>query len=115
MLHAWAKLHVETRDLRKAEINLLLFKWTSELAFIRSKFLAKCIMERAVLSSEIQDNNDGIGPDVRPPMPHQLHAFIHVHERNKREADHRQGGVQTALCRRLPLPSRCAGETSAAR
>jgi hypothetical protein len=76
LLHAWAKQHGEDRGLTKAEVNLLLFKWTSELAFIRAKYLAKCIVERAKFCAEQQDNNDGIKIDVRPPMPHQLHAFI---------------------------------------
>ena len=30
----------------------MLFKWTTELAFIRAKFLAKCILERAAYSAE---------------------------------------------------------------
>ena len=54
----------------------MLFKWTAELAFIRAKFLAKCIIERARFCAEKQDNIDGIEIDVRPPMPHQLHAFV---------------------------------------
>ena len=53
----------------------MLFKWTTELAFIRAKFLAKCILERAVFSAEKQDNIDGITHEVRPPLPHQLHVF----------------------------------------
>ena len=38
----------------------MLFKWTTELAYIRAKFLAKCILERAAYSAEKQDNIDGI-------------------------------------------------------
>ena len=40
-------------------MSLMLFKWTTELAFIRAKFLAKCILERAAYSAEKQDNIDG--------------------------------------------------------
>ena len=32
-------------------MSLMLFKWTTELAFIRTKFLAKCILERAAFSA----------------------------------------------------------------
>ena len=56
-------------------MSLMLFKWTTELAFIRAKFLAKCILERAAYSAEKQDNIDGITNEVRPPLPHQLHVF----------------------------------------
>ena len=34
-LHAWAKLHKEDNDLTDGDMSLMLFKWTSELAFIR--------------------------------------------------------------------------------
>ena len=68
-------MHAEARDLSKADISLMLFRWTTELAFIRAKGLAKCILERAALCAEKQDNIDGISADVRPPLPHQLHVF----------------------------------------
>ena len=55
--------------------KLMLFKWTTELAFIRAKCLAKCILERAVFSAEKQDNIDGITMEARPPLPNQLHVF----------------------------------------
>jgi len=59
------------------DMSLMLFKWNTELAFIRAKFLAKCILERAVFSAEKQDGNniDGITLEVRPPLPHQLYVF----------------------------------------
>jgi hypothetical protein len=75
LLHAWAKLHKEANDLTNGDMSLMLFKWTTELAFIRAKFLAKCILERAAFSAEKQDNIDGITHEVRPPLPHQLHVF----------------------------------------
>ena len=76
LLHAWAKLYAESRGLSKGDVSLMLFRWTTELAFIRAKGLAKCIAERAALCAEKQDNIDGICGDVRPPiMPHQLHVF----------------------------------------
>ena len=75
LLHAWAKQHKEDNDLTNGDMSLLLFKWTTELAFIRAKLLAKCILERAAFSAEKQDNIDGITPEVRPPLPHQLHVF----------------------------------------
>ena len=75
LLHAWAKLHKEDNDLTNGDMSLMLFKWTTELAFIRAKFLAKCILERAAFSAEKQDNIDGITHEVRPPLPHQLHVF----------------------------------------
>ena len=49
LLHAWAKLHKEDNDLTNGDMSLMLFKWTTELAFIRAKFLVKCILERAAL------------------------------------------------------------------
>ena len=62
LLHTWAKLHKEDNDLTNGDMSLMLFKWTTKLAFIRasSKFLAKCILERAAFSAEKQDNIDGI-------------------------------------------------------
>jgi hypothetical protein len=75
MLHAWAKIYAESRGLSKADMNFMLQKWLSELAFIRAKFTAKCLVERAAFCAEKQDNIDGIMIDARPPMPHQLHAF----------------------------------------
>ena len=33
--------------LTNGDMSLMLFKWTTELAYIRAKFLAKCILERA--------------------------------------------------------------------
>ena len=75
LLHAWAKQHKEDNDLTNGDMSLMLFKWTTELAFIRAKFLAKCILERAAFSAEKQDNIDGITHEVRPPLPHQLHVF----------------------------------------
>jgi hypothetical protein len=44
LLHAWAKLHKEANDLTNGDMSLVLFKWTTELAFIRAKILAKCIL-----------------------------------------------------------------------
>ena len=41
LLHAWAKQHKEDNDLTNGDMSLMLFKWTTELAFIRAKFLAK--------------------------------------------------------------------------
>ena len=35
LLHAWAKLHKEDNDLTNGDMSLMLFKWTTELAFIR--------------------------------------------------------------------------------
>ena len=64
LLHAWAKQHKEDNDLTNGDMSLMLFKWTTELAFIRAKLLAKCILERAAFSAEKQDNIDGITPDV---------------------------------------------------
>jgi len=75
LLHAWAKLHKEDKGLTNGDMSLLLFKWTTELAFIRAKFLAKCILERAAFSAEKQDNIDGVTMEARPPLPHQLHVF----------------------------------------
>ena len=76
LLHTWAKQHMEENDLTKGEMSLMLFKWTTELAFIRAKLLAKCILERTVFSAEKQDSNiNGIAPEVRPLLPHQLHVF----------------------------------------
>ena len=75
LLHAWAKLHKEDNDLTNGDMSLMLFKWTTELAFIRAKFLAKCILERAAYSAEKQDNIDGVTMEARPPLPHQLHVF----------------------------------------
>ena len=54
LLHAWAKLYKEDNDLTNGDMSLMLFKWTTELAFIRAKFLAKCILERAAFSAEKQ-------------------------------------------------------------
>jgi len=34
LLHAWAKLHKEDNDLTNGDMSLMLFKWTTELAFI---------------------------------------------------------------------------------
>jgi hypothetical protein len=75
LLHAWAKLHKEANDLTNGDMSLMLFKWTTELAFIRAKFLAKCIAERVAFSAEQQDNIDGVTVEARPPLPHQLHVF----------------------------------------
>ena len=76
LLYAWAKLYnKEDKDLTNGDMSLMLFKWRTELAFIRAKLLAKCILERAAFSAEKQDNIDGIAPEVRPPLPHQLHVF----------------------------------------
>ncbi len=75
LLHAWAKLHKEDNDLTNGNMSLMLFKWTTELAFIRAKFLAKCIAERVAFSAEQQDNIDGVTVEARPPLPHQLHVF----------------------------------------
>jgi hypothetical protein len=75
MLHAWSKLYAENRDKTKTEAAKLLFKWRCELAFLRAKFLAKCIHERAVLSAETQDNEDKVKFDVRPPLTSQLDLF----------------------------------------
>ena len=75
LLHAWAKMHKEDNDLTNGDMSLMLHKWTTELAFIRAKLLAKCIRERAAFSAEKQDNIDGVTGDVRPPLPHQLHVF----------------------------------------
>ena len=50
--------------LTNGDMSLMLFKWTTELAFIRAKFLAKCILERAAFSAEKQDNTDGIALGV---------------------------------------------------
>ena len=38
-------------------------------------YRALCILERAAFSAEKQDNIDGISPEARPPLPHQLHMF----------------------------------------
>ena len=57
-------------------MSLLLFKWTTELAFIRAKYTAKCILERAAFCSEKQDNENKVTPDVRPPLPDQLRARV---------------------------------------
>ena len=75
LLHAWAKLHKEDNDLTNGDMSLMLFTWTTELAFIRAKFQAKCILERAAYSAEKQDNIDGVTMEARPPLPHQLHVF----------------------------------------
>jgi len=75
LLHAWGKLYKETRDASNGDVSLLLFKWHTELAFIRAKFTAKCIVERAAFCAEKQDNEDKITSDVRPPLPDQLHVF----------------------------------------
>ena len=75
LLHAWAKLYKDSRDASNGDMRLLLFKWTTELAFIRAKYTAKCILERAAFCSEKQDNEDKVTPDVRPPLPDQLHVF----------------------------------------
>ena len=34
LLHAWAKLHKEDKDLTNGDMSLMLFKWTTELAYI---------------------------------------------------------------------------------
>jgi hypothetical protein len=67
LLRAWSKLWAEQRDGSPDAAARMLFAWTAELDFIRAKFLAKCIEERGRLSSEVQDNEDKIGADVRPP------------------------------------------------
>ena len=54
LLHAWAKQHKEDNDLTNGDMSLMLFKWTTELAFIRAKLLAKCILERAAFSAPQQ-------------------------------------------------------------
>ncbi len=69
-LHAWAKLHKEANDLTNGDMSLMLHKWTTELAHICAKGLAKCILERAAFSAEKQDNIDGVTMEARPPMPH---------------------------------------------
>jgi hypothetical protein len=56
-------------------MSLTLFKWTTELALIRAKGLAKCILERAAFSAEKHNNIDGVTMEPRPPLPHQLHVF----------------------------------------
>jgi hypothetical protein len=78
LLHAWAKLHKEANDLTNGDMSLMLFKWTTELAFIRAKFLAKCIAERVAFSAEQQDNIDGVTVEARPPLPHQLHQHVGI-------------------------------------
>ena len=35
LLHAWAKLNKEDNDLTKGNMSLMLFKWRTELAFVR--------------------------------------------------------------------------------
>jgi hypothetical protein len=70
LLHAWAKLHKEDNDLTNGDISLMLLKWTTELAFIRAKFLAKCILERAAYSAEKQDNIDGVTMEARHSILH---------------------------------------------
>ena len=69
LLHAWGKLYKETHDVSNGDVSMLLFKWHTELAFIRAKFTAKCIVERAEFCAERQDNEDKITIDVRPPLP----------------------------------------------
>ncbi len=75
MLHAWANLWAERRGKSKGDASKLLRNWMSELAFLRAKFIAKCISERAALSAEVQDNEDGVRLDVRPPLPSQMALF----------------------------------------
>jgi hypothetical protein len=70
-----ATWHKEDNDLTNGDVSLMLFKWTTELAFIHAKFLAECILERTAFSAEKQDNIDGITHEARPPLPHQLHVF----------------------------------------
>ena len=50
-------------------------KWMAELAFIRAKHLATCIMERANMSLEEQQNKDGISADFRPPLSADVDLF----------------------------------------
>ena len=47
-------------DLTNGDMSLMLFKWTTELAFLRAKFLAKCILERAAFSAEKQHNRGAL-------------------------------------------------------
>ena len=75
LLHAWSKLWAERRGESKAAAARMLFKWTTELDFRNAKNLAKCINERALLSKEMQDNEDKVGGDVRPPLSSHVDLF----------------------------------------
>ncbi len=44
--------------------------------YLRAKYLAKCISERAQLSAETQDNEDAVRFDVRPPLASQVDLFV---------------------------------------
>ena len=41
----------------------------TELAFIRAKYTAKCILERAAFCAEKQDDEDKVTPDVQRYRP----------------------------------------------
>ena len=75
LLHAWSKLWAERKGETKAAAARVLFKWTTELDFRNAKNLAKCINERALLSKEMQDNEDKVGGDVRPPLSSHVDLF----------------------------------------
>jgi hypothetical protein len=75
LLHAWSKLWMERRNKTKGDAAKLLFNWRCQLAILRAKFLAKCISERALLSAEVQDDQDKVQHDVRPPLTSQIDLF----------------------------------------
>ena len=76
MLHQWSRLWMERHEKTKGEADKLLHGWRMELAFLRAKYLAKCISERAQLSAETQDNEDAVRFDVRPPLASQVDLFV---------------------------------------
>jgi hypothetical protein len=75
LLHQWSRLWMERHEKTKGEADKLLHGWRMELAFLRAKYLAKCISERAQLSAETQDNEDAVRFDVRPPLASQIDLF----------------------------------------
>ncbi len=51
LLYEWSKLWMERHEKTKGDAHKLLHVWRMELTFLRAKFLAKCISERARLPS----------------------------------------------------------------
>ena len=71
MLHVWSKLWAERKGETRTAAACVLFKCATELDFRNAKSLAKCINERALLSKEMQDNENKVGGDVRPLLSSQ--------------------------------------------
>ena len=57
----------EKRNESPAAAQRLYFAWCCELAHLHAKYLARCIMARALRSSEVADNKAKTCADVRAP------------------------------------------------